>query len=202
MKPVKILSVAGTVNKNSLSEKINVEIMKKIIKLDPMAMATVLNTANSEFNKNVLGANNFAEFFDKTNSDEWIEKLHDTDILILSTPMTNFNYTAGIKNFIDAIAVANKTFSYKYSEKGGSIGLLDKLKVIIVGTQGAPEGWYPFGNFIKNLKGTFKFLGAKKIETILVAGTKVAPRSEQTHEEILEEIDPQLDKIVAKILKK
>ncbi|MBU4690041.1 FMN-dependent NADH-azoreductase [Mycoplasma zalophidermidis] len=198
MKSLKILSVTGTVNKDSLSQKINNEMIKKLMEKHQNSFLTRLDTTNSEFVRFVLNAEEFNDFFKNVDSDQWINILHDTDVLVLSTPMVNFSYSAGIKNFIDAIAVANKTFSYKYSKKGESVGLLDKLKVILIGTQGAPVGWYPFAAFLDNLKGIFEFLGAKSVDTLLVDGNKVAPRSEMTHEEIIEEINPKLLSIIDK----
>lgn len=196
---IQIFSVIGSVNKDSLSEKLNNEVVKLLMKKFPNSTLNQLNTSNSEFQNTSLNANNFSEFFTETNSDHWIDILKETNVLVISSPMVNFNYSAGIKNFIDSVAVANKTFSYKYSKKNGSIGLLDNLKVIILGTQGAPEGWYPFGNFIENLRGIFDFFGANQIETLLVAGNKVEPNSSKTHEQIIDENQSKLIEIVNSI---
>ncbi|QBF34448.1 FMN-dependent NADH-azoreductase [Mycoplasmopsis phocirhinis] len=199
MKSLKILSVLGTVNQESLSEKLNNEIVKQLMHEHPNSTLTRLDTSNSQFANNSLTAANFDQFFKDVESDKWIEQLHNSDVLVLSTPMTNFSYSAGIKNFIDAIAVANKTFSYKYSTKGGSVGLLKNLKVVILATQGAPLGWYPFAGFVDTLKGIFEFFGVKQIETLLVDGNKVEPRSKQSHEQIIAEVKSELDKIVQKL---
>ncbi|BAP01239.1 acyl carrier protein phosphodiesterase [Mycoplasmopsis californica HAZ160_1] len=199
MQPLKIFSVVGAVNKDSLSEKINNEIVARLMKTHPNSQLTQLHVSKSEFSQNSLGANNIDTFYADVNSENWIQTLHESDVLVLSTPMTNFSYTAGIKNFIDAVAVANKTFSYKYSTNGGSIGLLDKLKVILVGTQGAPIDWYPFGAFLDNLKGIFNFFGAPQIQTLMVDGNKVKPRSEMMHEDIIAEIDDKIAEVVSNI---
>ena len=50
------------------------------------------------------------DFFQNGSSQKWIDELFDTDLLIISTSMINFNVPAVLKNFIDSIAVANKTF--------------------------------------------------------------------------------------------
>ncbi|TQC51362.1 FMN-dependent NADH-azoreductase [Mycoplasmopsis mucosicanis] len=199
MESIKILSVTGSVNKESLSVKLNNAVVSKLLMQYPNSLLTRLDTSHSEFANLSLNEVSFASFFNDANSDYWIEKLHESDILVLSTPMVNFTYAAGIKNFIDAIAVANKTFSYKYSKKGGSVGLLNKLKVILIGTQGAPIGWYPFAAFIDNLEGIFNFLGAKQIEKIVVDANKVEPRSALKHEQIIDSLDQQLDAIVQKM---
>ncbi|WP_029330341.1 NAD(P)H-dependent oxidoreductase, partial [Metamycoplasma cloacale] len=89
---------------------------------------------------------------------------------------------------------ANETFSYKYSNKGDAIGLLKNLKLQVIATQGAPEDWYLWGNHVKYLEETFKFLGLNVNESILIAGTKTkefALKSKEEHwlfkkEEIIE----------------
>ncbi|VEU70298.1 FMN-dependent NADH-azoreductase [Mycoplasmopsis glycophila] len=125
-----------------------------------------------------LTKDTFPYYYDKVESDFWINKLKETDILVISCSMINFAAAPVVKNFVDSIAVANKTFSYKYSAKGDAIGLLTNINVIILGTQGAPKGWYPFSSHIEWLKGTFKFLGAKSVEAIEILGTKVPPISQ------------------------
>ncbi|QSF13419.1 FMN-dependent NADH-azoreductase [Mycoplasma sp. Mirounga ES2805-ORL] len=198
-KPIKILTVNGSVNGlESLSWKVNSAIVQELIDSHPKSYISVLDLNDTSASTNSLNSNNFKTDFFQKNSDEWINMLKNTDVLIINTPMINFNYSSLVKNFIDAICVADKTFSYKYSKKGGAIGLLDNLNVIIVGTQGAPTGWYEFGNHVKMLEGTFKFLGAKKVETISINGTKVEPYNKMTHDEILKENEPAIKKIANK----
>lgn len=130
-----------------------------------------------DLNKNKLGtevltSEGFANksFFEESNS--IIELLNEADHLIVSSPMINFNVPAVMKNFLDHIAVAGKTFKYKYDGNGESEGLLKNLTVQILSTQGAPKGWYPFGDHVAYLEGTFNFLGMKVNKSILVDGTK------------------------------
>ncbi|WP_027334783.1 FMN-dependent NADH-azoreductase [Mycoplasmopsis felifaucium] len=188
----KIMAIFGSPNKDSLSTKANVFVVNELSKKYPNSQISLLDLNDSIFTKTLMNANNMPNYFNEIESDLWINKLKEIDILVISSPMINFNYSILIKNFIDSICVANKTFSYKYSKKGASVGLLDNLNVIIIGTQGAPLGWYPFGNHIEQLKGTFNFLGAQKIETLLIDGTKVEPRSKLTQDEIINEVSEQL----------
>ncbi|MFL1043545.1 NAD(P)H-dependent oxidoreductase, partial [Mycoplasmopsis synoviae] len=67
-----------------------------------------------------------------------------------------------------------KTFNYKYSKKSDAVGLLDHLRVMIVTTQGAPKDWYLWGNHTNWLIGTWKFLGAKYVDTFELNGTKLS----------------------------
>lgn len=143
----------------------------------------------------------FDNFFNQEDSGKYIDQLKSVQKVIHTTPMTNFNVTSMSKNYLDHILVANKTFSYKYDKKGEAFGLLGleqkdideaaktipdifkrrkfleskrkPVKVQILGTQGAVYGWYPWGNHVAYLEGTWDFMGAKIAKSILVAGTKV-----------------------------
>lgn len=139
-----------------------------------------------------MNSNNFSSFFNEELCDKYIEILKNTDKLIIASPMINFNVPTVLKTFIDRIAVANKTFSYKYAKKGSSIGLLDHLKVQIIASQGAPYGWYLWASHVSYLEGVWNFLGAKVTKTILIDGTKVAPFNTYTPEQI---VDAKIDEI-------
>ncbi|MCU9937030.1 FMN-dependent NADH-azoreductase [Mycoplasmopsis felis] len=93
-----------------------------------------LNTTHSE---TYLTKNNIPNYWNEIDADFWINKLKETDLLILSSSMVNFASPVVVKNFIDSICVADKTFSYKYSKKGDAIGLLTNLSVILITSQGS-----------------------------------------------------------------
>ncbi|WP_033160139.1 FMN-dependent NADH-azoreductase [Mycoplasmoides alvi] len=132
-----------------------------------------LNLNHLPISSKTLTTNNFDSFFNEEDSDKYISQLKEVDKVIIASPMTNFNYPASLKNYLDHILVANKTFSYKYSKKGEAKGLLPHLKVQLLTTQGAPFGWYPWGNHTEMLRGTWEFVGAHVVEPLLIAGTKV-----------------------------
>ncbi|MDI4567960.1 MAG: FMN-dependent NADH-azoreductase [Mycoplasma sp.] len=114
-------------------------------------------------------------FFNEKDSDYYINLLKSYQKIIITTQMVNFNIPTTLKNFLDHILVANKTFSYKYSKKGEAIGLLKdhNIKIQILATQGAPKGWYPWGDHVANLKGSLEFMGLIVFEPILIDGTKL-----------------------------
>ncbi|MGY6172121.1 FMN-dependent NADH-azoreductase [Candidatus Mycoplasma pogonae] len=116
---------------------------------------------------------NFANFCNPEDSFQYIEQLKSVDKVIFATPMTNFNVSAVAKNYLDHIAVPDHTFSYKNSPNGEAKGMLTHLKVQIITSQGAPLGWYPWGNHTRLLSGIWQYLGAQVSEPILIAGTKV-----------------------------
>ncbi|WP_406616111.1 FMN-dependent NADH-azoreductase [Mycoplasmopsis hyopharyngis] len=183
---IKILALNSSPNMDSLSKKTLDFLLKEADKNNKNLEIENIDLNNEIFANSSLNSSNMANFFQKNESDKWIEKLKNSQLLILSFPMINFSYPAVLKNFIDSICVANKTFSYKYSKQGDAIGLLNNLKVVLISTQGAPESWYPWGKPLELLTGIWKFLGAKQIETLLIDGTKTLPNKELTHEQIIE----------------
>ena len=138
----------------------------------------------------VLNNNNTKAFYEQ--SDKYIDQLKEMDHLIIATPMNNFNVSSLLKNYIDHIAVAKKTFEYKYDGFRKSIGLLSNLKIQILATQGAPIDWYPFSNFVKYLEGLFDFFGCTLSRSILVDGTKTAKYKEKTLEEVIDEYNGEI----------
>lgn len=150
-----------------------------------------LNLNQVEMAQKTLTQQNFANFFNSEDSDFYIDQLKNVNKVIIATPMTNFNYPAVLKNYLDHVLVADKTFSYKYSKKGDAIGLLKHLKVQLLTSQGAPFGWYPWGNHTEMLKGTWEFVGAQVCEPILIAGTKVDYK-DKTVQDAINDYDAQI----------
>ena len=137
-----------------------------------------------------LTSQNYASFFNEKDSDYYIEQLKSVDKVIIATSMTNFNYTAVLKNYLDHILVANKTFKYKYNKNGQSEGLLSHLKVQILTTQGAEYGWYLWGDVSKMLIGTWKFVGANVVGSITIYGTKTPTKINlSTREKVQEHLE-------------
>lgn len=145
-----------------------------------------------DMSKKNINTYNFNEYFNETDSDFYINQLKSVQKVIFVSPMINFNISPIGKAYLDHILVANKTFSYKYQKKGDAIGLLDNLKVQILTTQGAPFGWYPWGNHTEYLRGTWNFVGTKVVEPILVAGTKVKPEADLTPEQLIDKYDTKI----------
>ncbi|WP_330463661.1 FMN-dependent NADH-azoreductase [Metamycoplasma gateae] len=170
-------SVSTTATKYFLNEYKKNNSNDEIIELD-------LN--DLEMSNNSMNSNNFSVFYNEEFSNKYIELLKDINKVVISAPMINFNVPTVLKSFIDRIAVANKTFSYKYASKGSSIGLLNNLKVQIIATQGAPLGWYQWASHISYLEGVWNFLGATLNETILIDGTKTEPFIKMAAEEVVE----------------
>ncbi|QGZ97685.1 FMN-dependent NADH-azoreductase [Mycoplasma sp. NEAQ87857] len=193
----KILFLDGNLSANEVSYSRNImdAFYQYTLKNFDKDQVERINLNDTKLSSIFLTQANFKTYFADVESDFWIDKLKEIDTLVISCSMTNFGPTVLVKNFIDSICVANKTFSYKYSTKGDAIGLLTNLNVIVVATQGAPRDWYPFGSHIEWLKGTFNFLGAKSVQTIEYCGTKVAPILGSNPKEISNTLVEQFSKI-------
>ena len=154
----------------SISRKLTNEYIKK----NNINIIETINLNEIKGLENPMSESNLSDktFFSDGISDMILEKFSKVESIIVSTSMINFNVPALLKNMIDKIAIAGRTFKYKYDGNGESVGLLDHLSVKIIATQGAPKGWYPFGDHVKYLEGTFNFLGMKVEDSILLGGTK------------------------------
>ncbi|MGZ9762790.1 FMN-dependent NADH-azoreductase [Mycoplasma sp. 5912] len=140
----------------------------------------------------------YPDYWKQIDSDKWINLLKETDLVVISTSMINFAASVVVKNFIDSVSLADKTFSYKYSKKGEAIGLLDHLNVLIIASQGAPQDWYQWGSHVSWLEGTWKFLGAKNVQIYRINGTKVKPISDEKATVYVDNHKHELDHVLAK----
>ena len=150
--------------------------------------AIILDLNNEEVGTKSLTSANFSSFFSDGISDKHIDLLKSVDKLVISSPMINFNYPAVLKNYLDHVLVANKTFKYKYNGKGASEGLLTNIKSAqLILTQGAPTGWYGFASHAESLKGALEFVGIKVQKPLLLDGTKAPEEINKSVEEFLEQ---------------
>ncbi|QMT98373.1 FMN-dependent NADH-azoreductase [Mycoplasma tullyi] len=181
MSKVLFINASPVANEASFSYQLAKTFEAEYLKLNPSDQVEWLDLNELDKGSMTLTSKNSKEHFKDENVDPLINQIKSVDKLVVIAPMTNFNYPATLKNWLDKICVANKTFSYKYSKKGGSVGLMDHLKVMIINTQGAPEGWYAFADVTVLLRGVFEFIGAK-VDAIKVAGTKVEYLNKQPSE--------------------
>ncbi|WKX02172.1 FMN-dependent NADH-azoreductase [Candidatus Mycoplasma mahonii] len=143
----------------------------------------ILDLNKDPIGKNVLTDESFSDFW--AGADHYINQLKNVDKLVLASPMTNFNYTAVLKNYLDTILMAGKTFKYKYDGKGKADGLVKNLKVQLITSQGAPKGWYPFGDHTISLTGTFKFMGSEVVKPVIIAGVKTPEMINLSKDEVI-----------------
>ncbi|GAB6855091.1 FMN-dependent NADH-azoreductase [Asaia astilbis] len=109
---------------------------------------------------------------DLARGNAFIDELIAADVVVIGVPMYNFTVSAQLKNWIDRIVVAGKTFRYG---DNGPIGLLPEgKKAILISTRG---GQYSAGHAAAAmdhqeplLSGIFGFLGLKDLTWIRAEG--------------------------------
>ena len=97
-------------------------------------------------------------------SDKLVKELKESDIIIISTPIYNFGPPATLKAWSDLAARVKSTF--KYSEDGKQIGLLESKKVFLVITSGGTRVGSKEDYLTPWLKHVLNFFGIKNIQTI------------------------------------
>ena len=97
-------------------------------------------------------------------SDKLVKELKESDIIIISTPIYNFGPPATLKAWSDLAARVKSTF--KYSQEGKLIGLLESKKVYLVITSGGTRVGSKDDYLTPWLKHVLNFFGIKNIQTI------------------------------------
>ncbi len=105
-------------------------------------------------------------------NDQLIAELFAADTVVIGVPMINFNVSAQLKNWIDAIARAGVTF--KYGEKG-PIGLVTGKKVYVVSSRGGIHRDQPSDQMVPYLRTVLAFLGMTDVEFIYAEGLNMGP---------------------------
>ncbi|WP_127943075.1 MULTISPECIES: FMN-dependent NADH-azoreductase [unclassified Mycoplasma] len=197
MQASKILVITASVMplEKSYSDELAHRFVKHYQKHYPQDKITWLDLNTVKMAEKTMTRANFGQFFNQTDSGDYINQLKQVNKVVFACPMMNFAISTMAKNYLDHILLAGQTFSYKYTKKGDAIGLLDHLKVQILTTQGAPLGWYPWGDLVAYLKGTWEFVGAKVSQPLTVAGTKVPPTNELTPAQLIDQYDQQIEKL-------
>ncbi|AGJ91118.1 FMN-dependent NADH-azoreductase [Mycoplasma putrefaciens] len=186
----KVLVLKTTVQADEVSNSVALtnRFLEEYKKLNPNDEIIEIDLNQEEVGTNILTQQKFPTFFKQEASIKYIKLLKSVDKLVIACPMYNFSTPATLKTFIDHVSLANETFSYKYSKKGDAIGLVTNLKAQILGVQGAPLGWYPWGAHTQYLEGALGFLGIKFNKTVLLAGVKVGEFGQLSPAERVESI--------------
>jgi len=108
-------------------------------------------------------------------NDQLIAELLAADVVVIGVPMINFNVSAQLKNWIDAIARAGVTF--KYGEQG-PIGLVTGKKVYVVSARGGIHRDQPTDQVVPYLRTVLGFLGMSDVEFIYAEGLGMGPEAE------------------------
>lgn len=105
-------------------------------------------------------------------NDQLIAELFAADVVVIGVPMINFNISAQLKNWIDAVARAGVTF--KYGEQG-PIGLVTGKKVYVVSARGGIHRDQPTDQVVPYLRTVLAFLGMTDVEFIYAEGLNMGP---------------------------
>lgn len=103
--------------------------------------------------------------------DALIAELKAADIVVIGVPMYNFNITAQLKHWIDAVARAGVTF--RYTDKG-PIGLVTGKKVYVVTSRGGIHQGQPSDQMTPYLRTVLAFLGMTEVEFVYAEGMAFA----------------------------
>lgn len=112
------------------------------------------------------------------------------DKYVFVTPLWNLGLPARVKDYIDTICVAGKTF--KYTEKGPQ-GLLKNKKCLHIHASGGFHSQDPFNHADPYLRDIMNFIGIKDYKTILIEGHGAIP---DKAENMLQEVYGQIPDFV------
>jgi len=108
--------------------------------------------------------------------DQVVAEVLAAQTIVIGAPMYNFGLPSQLKNWLDALAVAGKTFRYGAT---GVEGLLGGHRVIVAsargGLYGAGTPQAALDHQETHLKGFFGFLGVTDIEVIRAEGVMMGP---------------------------
>ncbi len=124
-------------------------------------------------------------------SDDLINELTQSDILVIGVPMYNFGIPSTLKVYFDHISRAGVTFRYT---ENGSEGLLNGKKVYIFATRGGQYAGTALDTQTAYVRDFLSFLGITDIEFIYAEGLNMGA---DIKEKALAEAKRKLDALAA-----
>jgi FMN-dependent NADH-azoreductase len=118
-------------------------------------------------------------------SDELIGELFDADAIVIGAPMYNFSVPSTLKAWIDAVALAGRTF--RYTPDGRPEGLVAGKTVYVIASRGGlySEGpMAPFNFQDTYLRATLGLLGLTDLHVIAAERQKMGPEQQAIGAEI------------------
>ncbi|XBS68194.1 FMN-dependent NADH-azoreductase [Acerihabitans sp. KWT182] len=107
-----------------------------------------------------------------TLSDELINELQANDVIVIASPMYNFNISTQLKNYFDLIARAGVTF--RYSEQGPE-GLVKNKRAFILTTRGGIHKGTPSDLVTSYLRLFLGFIGITEVQFVFAEGIAYGP---------------------------
>jgi FMN-dependent NADH-azoreductase len=108
-------------------------------------------------------------------SDQHIEELLSSDLLVIASPMWNFGIPSSLKSWIDHVVRAGKTFNYAGA---GVEGLAKGKRAILVLASGGvfSEGpWKSWDTVEPYLRQILGFIGIDDVQTVRAEGMNIPP---------------------------
>lgn len=106
-------------------------------------------------------------------SDQLIDELLESDLLVIATPMWNFGIPSTLKAWIDLVVRPGRTFRYA---EGGVLGLAkDKRAILVLASGGVfTEGPWRSWDFIEPyLRQILGFIGITDVQTVRAQGMNI-----------------------------
>lgn len=97
-------------------------------------------------------------------SDELVDEVKAADVIVIGSPVYNFNVPASLKLWIDQLARPGETFYY--NDKGQPVGLLEGKKVILCMASAGVEPNSPVDFVTGYLRFIFGFMGIKDVQFV------------------------------------
>lgn len=122
---------------------------------------------------------------------ELTDQFINADKYIFVTPMWNLSFPARMKDYIDTIFVAGKTF--RYTEKGPQ-GLLENKKCLHLHASGGFHSQSPMNHADPFLKDVMSFLGVSDYRSLIIEGHSAMPDKaesiiQKAHEQIPDTVE-------------
>ena len=111
-------------------------------------------------------------------SDELVDELLSTDVLVISTPMWNFSLPSALKAWIDHVVRAGRTFSFGANGPEGLVRGKQAYVVVSSGSVFSEGAFQAYDQLLPALKTALGFIGITDVEVIRVEGTN-DPKAKQ-----------------------
>jgi FMN-dependent NADH-azoreductase len=109
-----------------------------------------------------------------------LEQFLSADVVIIGAPMYNFGVPSQLKSWLDALAVAGKTFRYTES---GAVGLCAGKRIIVASSRGGfyapPSPVAGHDHQEAHLIAFFSVLGITDVEVVRAEGVNISPEQRE-----------------------
>lgn len=175
-KTVKVLSefMETYRTKNSNDEITELDLYRDFI---PEINKDILDGWGALANGAEFSSLNDAQQKDIARINELTQQFLDTDKLVIANPLWNLGLPSKLKNWLDTICVAGKTF--KYTDHG-PVGLATGKNAVHIQSAGGNYAGHDFAT--QYISGLLTFLGVTTVQKIAIEGIDYAP---ERHDEIM-----------------